>query len=570
MTVRVYQFHLDPPHEGLPVVARTMAAAHRYSNDLVAIERGRRAALRAITDRAVEERAAFLAATRSTRKDALARWRTACSELLATTRCEGGHWAIPEEECERYPYSPLYEDGRIALLDASLRRDARALTETYWGTYLLVERAADQIRRSPLYDDVGEPNDPRFRRWADLGVPLRVAGSRAQCAGQIGMQIQGGLPTSAVYACMDTRVHVERDPESKAWATLSLRVGSEGRAPVWARWRMRMHREVPDAGRWKWVAVSRRANGSGERWTVEITVDDPAPPPRSLDTALDGILAVEVAWDKPKDRLIVARWRDDRGGSGQLTMPAYDEAGISKSASFRSIRDTLLNDLRPNLARAIERSADVLPVWLASARDALLEWTPKSIGWHSPYPFRELYYRWHVFRCDAARGAFELLDAWEKRDRHLLEYETGMRKKSLRRRREGYRVQAARWSRQYKTIVLDDRMLSREARFGEAADLRQIAAPYELREALRSAFGADAITYPWRDRNETEDDDEDDDRDWCERAIDAQKTGGARSGRKPKKTVHGEGGAWASRKARKGQRGGASDSARTGTPKGAQ
>ena len=50
MTTRVYQFGCLAPTEGLDVVRAQLRSAHDFRNDLVAIERGRRAALRALEE----------------------------------------------------------------------------------------------------------------------------------------------------------------------------------------------------------------------------------------------------------------------------------------------------------------------------------------------------------------------------------------------------------------------------------------------------------------------------------------------------------------------------------------
>ena len=538
MTIRVYQYAIRPPVENESLVRAQLRAAHDYRNDLVQIERGRRWALRALEDTdAVHDAVAQLkAATKTTRKAALKLTRQARDVARREARCAGGYWAVPEGEADRYPYSPLYETERIALLDAAMRRGARALTTAFWGTYWTIEQSHEQVRRTPLYDDDGlTPCDPRFARWRGDG--------------QVGMQLQGGLATPDGLAGHDTRVRLT---DGLLW----LRVGSQGRAPVWAKWPADWRqergfrsdvRQLPDAGRWKWVRVSCRLEGPRERWSVEITVDDPAPLPRTLDTSLSGVLAVEVAWDKPGDEIHAAYWRDDSGRSGTITLSAYDQEGIRKSDGIRSVRDTMLADMAKRLRRAYaECRGDQGPAWLAEAIDASQYWKSQTRAY-------ALVQRWRRERCDAARPAYDLLQEWELRDHHLWEYESGARGQALRRRREQYRVQAVTWARQYRHVILDDRVLSREARWGDASDLRFTAAPSEFRECIRQAFGGhssdDVSVYPVREEVS-----EEDDRSWCERAIDAKMAGVARNGKKPKRIVHAEGGAWSTRKAKRGQR----------------
>lgn len=506
--IRVYQFGCRAPHEAAELVQAQMRAAHDYQNDHVAIERGRRHALRALLDtpeiREAEE--LLRAATKSSRKAA----KLTLGKLRRATLAER------QVEC-----------NAIAERDETIRRDARALTSAYWGSYLGVEASAQQTRAMPLYEDDGlTPSDPRFVRWGG--------------SAQIGVQLQGGLSTADAHAGDDTRVRLIRGPHPRG-AELWLRVGSDGRAPVWAKCAVILHRAMPDAATWKWVRLSmRRQNRSLTRWSVEITIEIPGCRPRSLDTSLTGTIAIEpVWWMAGEETLRVANWRDDSGQSGHILLPKRIVGGLRKCEAMRSVRDTMRADMAKRLERALRESHDALPAWLADARDTMQYWK-------SPERFQRLVERWRGEKCDAAREAYDLLQAWELRENHLYEYETGARGGALRYRRDVYRNLAAQWSRQYARVILDDRNLSREARWGEDSDLRFLAAPSELRTCVEHAFGRDAVSaYPHREELG-----EEDEREWCERALDAQKAGIAREDKKRKRIVHGEGGAWASRKAK--------------------
>jgi len=270
---RVYRFGCRVL-SGIETIDAQMVAAHRYGNDLVAIERGRRWALRQIDD-TPEVRAAIElveASTKSTRKEAFAALRAA--------RKEARLGAAAELE-------------RIAVLDAQIRRDARALTEAWWGNYLTIEASAQQQRSMPLYsiDDGFTPSDPHFARWDGDS--------------QVGVQIQGGLTTDEVIGCSDMRVRLHLGVEHRRWreSVLWMRLGSgeplspggHRREPIWATIGVRLDRMIPANARWKWVRLSRRRNGpidrtslvsrrkgDGswptplERWSVEITVELPS------------------------------------------------------------------------------------------------------------------------------------------------------------------------------------------------------------------------------------------------------------------------------------------------------
>ncbi len=210
MATIVYKYGLLPPHENPDLVHSQMRAAHAYRNDLVFIERQRRAALRDILSahgdiasleaaaKAADEACAAAARDAAAARSA-ARSRKAPPELttaLAQAR-EARKDAVGQLTAAR-ALARAATEPQVALLNeraADLRRGARALTGAFWGTYLLVEQADDQSRKMPLYE-FGEPNDPRFVRWTGEGF--------------VGVQLQGGLTgLGATDIAQDTRLRIE-------------------------------------------------------------------------------------------------------------------------------------------------------------------------------------------------------------------------------------------------------------------------------------------------------------------------------------------------------------------------
>jgi hypothetical protein len=527
MSRRVYQFGLLPPTQGAALAWAQLRAARDYRNDLVAIERGRRHALRLVddTDEVREAIEVVKQATKAGRKSAIEKLRLARKAARAAA---------------------ADELSRIQELDDAIRKDAYALSPAMWGTRSDVNRAHEQARSAPLYgDDAVSPSDPRF-------VYLTYAERLGQrpVEGQIVVQLQGGMPTSDAYRGRDTRVRLVRASSSPnaslvAAGTLWLRVGSEDRRPVWAKFPIAQHREIPASAMWKWVRVSCRSEGQMDRWSCEITVDDAAPMARSLDADLAGTIAVEWEWSPTGDGGIrVARWADDFGQTGEVVLARYDVEGIRKPDEIRAVRDKTLNDLRPKLVRAIRDCGEQVPAWLAEAASTMHLWK-------SPMRFYALVDRWRRERCDAARSAYELLDAWWLRDTHLYQYESSARRQAIRRRRDRYRVLAAQWARKYRRVLLSDQDLSREARWGEESDVRFTAGVSELRACLRNSFGdEDAIDARWHDDPGGGEGHSS----WCERTRDAWMAGGARGdgrfAKRKEKTLN----AWAARKAKKAAR----------------
>jgi hypothetical protein len=510
MTTRVYQYGLRAPTTNARLVRDQLRAAHDYENDLRAIERGRRWALREVDDtpEVAEAVALVRASTKSTRRAAVVALRRAR---------KAARDAAPERLAE------------IAEREHELLLSARANTSAFWGTYLDVEAAHRQSRQAPLYgDDAIEPNDPKFVRWSGIRpAEARVGRLPESSAGQLGIQLQGGLATKDALAGMDTRCRLVLQPvpaevtskrgQGRRFGELSIRVGSDGRDPVWATWPILVHRCVPDAAVWKWVRVSLRHEGRHEKWTCEISVDDPSPAARDADKDLTGAIAVEWEWSPLEDGSIrVARWADDRGGTGNVLMPTHLAVGIRKPDGHRAVRDILANDARPKIQRAIREDKGPLPTWLAQDGATLHLWKSHT-------RLHALHRRW-VSECPAVcPKAFALVEEWVRRDRHLWDYEAGMRGQTLRARRDWYRRVAAQWAREYRTALLSDQDLSREARFGPDADVRQTAGVSELRAAVRNAFALDALD----GRREKPKEDE---APWCERARDAWMAGGAREG----------------------------------------
>lgn len=527
--IRVYKFGLRRPSgdDNLARIEHQLRAAHQYANDLVQIERARRAAVRACeaspeVDAAME---AVRQATKSTRKAA----------LLALRRARATARAANEAALKD-----------IADKDHELRLGLRALTKTFWGSYLLVEASADQARKMLLYADDGlTPADPRFKSWRGIG--------------QLGVQIQKEVSTADAFAGRHTFVQVTGAEKSKGnprGTVLRIRVGSANdRTPVWAEWPIVLHRAIPDGATWKKVTVTSRQEGppgNKPKWSCEITLDLPGEHPHELavaHTGLSGTIAVEVAWDKPGDHLAVAYWQDDRGERSTVIMPQTMYRGVREIPDgIRSVRDQLLNNFRPQFQATLQAwqsrqgTGTVHPVLARAVATCLL--------WKSPGRFHELARSWRTpwhthSGQEGIPEPYALLRAWELRDIHLWQYESGARGGALRRRLDWYRNLAATWSRQYQTVILDDRDLTREARWGEASDLRFTACPFELRQCLRHAFGTYVFEHTYK---QTEREKEEDDRSWCERALAAHAAVGARSAEISKSSAKEAGGAWRKRK----------------------
>src|ERR1700722_1435519 len=293
--IQVYRFGLAAPHEGADLVKEQILLGHRYRNTLVEIERGRRAALRAAEEKYGHdvERLKLRQAEMSLVAHDIGVQAKAYRTANRTRKLPVEIVAELKEAriAERAANQALREARRLSATDATvaawrdvineralgLVRGARSLSGCFWGTYLLVEEAAkDSFGDVKVYGMRGEPTDPGFVGFDGSGA--------------VGVQIQGGISTEEALGGKDTRLRITPPPDGwwaarrcerrklSRQAEFSMRVGSDGRAPVWASWRLDMHRRLPPGARITWVAVHRTRCGPHDAWHCTITIETTEPP----------------------------------------------------------------------------------------------------------------------------------------------------------------------------------------------------------------------------------------------------------------------------------------------------
>ena len=186
-----------------------------------------------------------------------------------------------------------------------------------WGTYLLVDAAAQQsFRKLPLYDIDGQPNNPQHLRWTGEGA--------------IGVQLQGGMSVEDALAGEDTQFRITPPPAS-CWdpgtgsckarsrqsreAEVWLRIGSDGRKPIWCKFGLHMQRPLPPGATIMMATVHCRRVGPHFDWylTVTLRVDDIVSLKPRVTATRDAV-AVDVGWrvfgEDETYELRVAYWSD--------------------------------------------------------------------------------------------------------------------------------------------------------------------------------------------------------------------------------------------------------------------
>jgi len=493
------------PRENAALVAQQMSRAHKYFNRLVEIERHRceayvaaraamfpaladaeRAWAQARTDldehrKAMKAKSAAARKRISTPEDRVAAAAFKEAKKLAAASAKELREATKASAELAAVGSSISEDAKLEKLEA------RAACGVYWGTYLGVEAAAQQA--------CAVSGPPKFKRWSGDGT--------------VSVQVQGGLTWAEVMACADSRVRFEPGywgtgphglmrgssrGKARTSGILWLRIGSDGRTPVWAKFPAFIHREIPSDARIKWVHVDRIARANRFKWQVRFVLARESGWSKSC--AASGTVGIDLGWRlRPGGRLRVAYWVGDDGRQGELLLPARVLGAKQLSEDLRSIRDLNYNAMRARLAEWLR--ANVIPDWLAEAARNIAQW-------RSPSRAEMLFRQWSAERFASDEHGFSIVANWrngsgkphEHGDLHLWRYETGSRVKVGKARKDFYRKFARELAKGYAICRVEKLDVARLVRLPEpeeekpddaVKEYRRIAAVAELVECLKQS-----------------------------------------------------------------------------------
>lgn len=543
MQVRVYEYGLLGPTSNADMVLDQMRKAHVYRNLLTEIERARRdqihqamsahpdmAPLQAEIDALVAERDA--ARQQLLRNRRATRSRSDTPEQRAKIRDQGARIKVLRQQIkdQRKAVAEAIKPRLDEIQEAAYQqqRDARARCGVYWGTYLLAEADAKRARM--------ERAMPRFRSWRGEG--------------RVSVQLQNGI---SVQALMDGTTQVAigqvapmaHDPlyargvRRRAMRTeVRLRIGSDGREPIWATWPMIYHRPLPPGARIKVATVSRRVRDCRTwTWMLHLTVEIPDDVPyRAAPVPSSGIVALNLGFCQRDDQIRAGYLVGDDGYEEEILTPRRVIGGLGKASSIQSYRDQWLDKMKASLgawyaelaSRHIGIASGVmfqsldsawmrLCAYIEAGGPALPHWLHRVLSTlsvlRSPGRFRALAFQWRQNRFPGDEVGFRILeggtdghngwrderDSWRHRDEHLERYQSGCRRRALLHRREIYRLVAARMTARYQMLAIDDSDLAAlqrspapEHEKTEIAKVKHnmvVAACSELRLAMLNAFG---------------------------------------------------------------------------------
>lgn len=465
--MKVYQYGISAVHNEAEVVEQ-MWHGHRYKNKLIEIEnllRDQRDESQAPYFVGITERLAEIEVQieelRGEQRKANSRARTkagdkkALLDAIKPLKDERKElWAKRKEIVQAVKADESLQAKLGELREASYQaiRDARKETEAYWGTYLICEKAIEQAKK-PILPGPDDPPEMRIRKLKALIVG-RIKYRRWDGSGSVAVQIQNGLDTSEIFG---SNTNVRIDPvDEGAWdprvprgersrlcrTTLSLRIGSEGRDPVWAKFRLHLHRPLPP-GRIKWVKIHRIPLANKWRWVCDITVDEVKEHPLPERPAC----GLDIGWRVRKDGLRIAMVVHENGTIEEFVLPQKIRDRLRKIDDLKSIRDQNFNVAKEKLRESLKAIVD-LPDWLKEDVQTLHSWKAKK-------RLSMLAVKWRDYHFEEGSQALLELEAWRKQDKHLWTWEVNLRDKVYRRRREVYRVWAKGLTERYGRIYLE-------------------------------------------------------------------------------------------------------------------
>lgn len=484
--ILVWRYGLLPPVEGAKRVADQMWLAHRYRNKLIEIDRAIRAEREDFLSSSTPEMAALtgllkdkevelgqardkLAKERSEARNKTAGDPTHAKNIVADLK----RLRVERKLVLKHTLSIPSVQARLAELTERRKaafRDARATCGVYWGTYLQVEAAVEQARQHVA--------PPRFRPWDGEG--------------SVSVQLQNGLMCEEATSCTDARLRLSLVPEpvpgraGKPLPRVMLRVGStDRREPIFASWPLIMHRPLPEGGRIKWATVVRRRVAAHNLWSLHLTIEVAEVVPAQRN----GSIAVNLRWARADEATIIAAEWCDGATEGDLVVDSDIVSMIRKADDLRSIRDKNFERAKTQLHDAKKRQP------FPEEHGKCLEFLH---AWRSAGKLASVVIWWRTNRFAGDEAIFPAMEAWRKQDKHLWEWEANARHKAIARRRDAYRVFAARAAEHYDTLVVEKLNIARLAELPppeedddshpNARSQRFAVSPSELRSSLIKAF----------------------------------------------------------------------------------
>jgi len=412
----VYKYRMySPQGDTADRTADSFVGARVHYNKLITIEKGRREKYRAVRSRLFPELAALEAKRR-----ALEEQIKAAREEVQSDKVTSRSRDVDQEK--RATIAGLVLQKKAMLVELRAARAACADSpelaaaakviddaakqaikdlrpETYWGTYLLVEAAAQAAKGAAA--DPEYNLDPPHLLKSRIGVHF--------CGGEDPAEVVGG--GSRLLRIAPARFRLTRHDDEiatgkAARTTAQIRIGSEGREPVWATLPMVMHRPIPSDARIKDAYVTRERYTVRTPWQYHLCVCLESP---SFQRTLPGIkqegtTTINFGWRSTKRGIRVAMLNREGQTPEEVLLPPSYIALERKRRDLTSILATNFNGAKSALSE-----------WMHNhdCPEAFREAFASLAQWRSQHRFAELMDYWQEHRIDGDAEIFAALAARE-------------------------------------------------------------------------------------------------------------------------------------------------------------
>jgi hypothetical protein len=378
------------------------------------------------------------------------------------------------------------------------------------GTYQKIEEAVAQAKKASL------PRPPRFKSFRGGGrLTVQLVRTTFQ----------------SLFDGTNTKLQLVKDvlpgargKQERYWRA-KIRIGSDGRKPVWAEFPVKLHRAPPPDAEVKWAWILARKQGDHVRYTLQLTLQHPAfdKPKRPAGIGDGG--HIQLGWAEVRSGVRVAHWPD-----GQLIVPwsmmrraahvdvlkshadTHTETAkrvikmTFRQTPFEGVRlDYVKNDRSRNKLKRAIRDFAVYTFGEYPLKDLWLDWKrskPRDLFASLPEASRWLKIKAQFAhkRLDQQTRLAWWLFTWTKKDDHLRQWKADAEASFSRARDAFFREHAIRLATQYETMTIDDYSI---ADLKEQPELKrhgdhvlehvqynlQHAAPGRFREILLETMG---------------------------------------------------------------------------------
>lgn len=388
----------------------------------------------------------------------------------------------------------------------------------YWATFnATLDHHKTAVKRMQQLRAAGRPAQMRHHRFDGTGtiaVQLqRQSGQPQRTPALIGDP--EGKYRNVFYSPWVDPDHwdtMTRSEQRKAGrVTVTMRCGSTDDGPAWIAVPVQQHRMLPADGDVTGAQLTVVRHGSAARARIAVTARVPEP-----RIATEGpTVAVHLGWREADKGIVVAHWRatepldvpysirgimptDPGGLTGTVVLPVRIVNRVEGAAGDASHRRKLQNSMQQELVDWLKK---VGPQPNPSRQGEMIS-AADVARWRNPGRFAVLAMAWCDDPPDSGERIAHMLEEWRIVDKDLWNRQSGTHRKALGYRTDLYRQVAALFAGQAGRVVVDDTSIAEiaarptdlpnkvEARI---ARRRGIAAPGELREAIKSAAVRDGV-----------------------------------------------------------------------------